>query len=181
LPASPPAYLDWLKYAFIAVIILGALALVAFSIRKARARTIQRGRAEEREIDWQWSPPGKGLASALRAGLDKLSELLNLAGQFGLGQRFRAAASIRWIYANLLRWATELGYPRQRSQTPYEFLGTLRGAFPALEPEMQAITDAYVRSHYGEVPDSESEIQKIRSQWERIQESEETGQENARQ
>jgi len=181
MPGSPPVYLEALKYVFIVLFILGVVALVAFSIRKARARAAQRSRSEEREIDWQWSPPGKGLASALRAGLDKLSELLNLAGQFGLGQRFRAAASIRWIYANLLRWATELGYPRQRSQTPYEFLGTLRGAFPALEPEMQAITDAYVRSHYGEVPDSESEIQKIRSQWERIQESEETGQENARQ
>jgi hypothetical protein len=174
LPASPPAYLDWLKYAFIAVIILGALALVAFSIRKARARTIQRGRAEEREIDWQWSPPGKGLGGALRAGLDKLSDLLNLAGQFGLGQRFRAAASIRWIYANMLHWAAELGYARQKWQTPYEFLGALRLAFPALDVEMHAITEAYVRSHYGEVPDSEAEIQKIRSHWERIQELEQT-------
>jgi hypothetical protein len=147
------------------------LALVAFSVQKARARAAERGRAEEREIDWASSPPGKGLAGALRAGLDKLGELFSLAGQFGLGQKFRAAASIRYIYANLLRWAAERGSARQDWQTPYEFLTTLRGAFPTLDGEMQSVTDAYVRSHYGQVPDTEAELQKIRSCWERIQES----------
>jgi hypothetical protein len=175
VPVSPPAYLEVLKYVFIALFILGVLALIAFSVHRARARAAERGRSEEREIDWQWSPPGKGLAHALRAGLDKLGELLNLAGQFGLGQRFRAAASIRWIYANLLRWAADLGQARQSSETPYEFQVTLRAAFPGLEAEMQAITEAYVRSHYGEVPDSESELQEIRSCWERIQESGQAG------
>jgi len=170
-PVAPPAYLEVLKYALIALFVLGVLALVAFSVQKARARAAERGRAEEREIDWASSPPGKGLAGALRAGLDKLGELFSLAGQFGLGQKFRAAASIRYIYANLLRWAAERGSARQDWQTPYEFLTTLRGAFPTLDGEMQSVTDAYVRSHYGQVPDTEAELQKIRSCWERIQES----------
>lgn len=170
-PVTPPAYLEFLKYALIALFVLGVLALVAFSIQKTRRRALERGRAEEREIDWESSPPGKGLAGALKARLSKLAELFNLVGQFGLGQKFRAAASIRYIYANLLRWAARRGSVRQESQTPYEFLTTLRGAFPTLDGEMQSVTEAYVRSHYGQVPDTDAELQKIRSCWERIQES----------
>jgi len=167
-PVAPPAYLDILKYAVVGVFILGVLALVAFSVRRARASAAESGRREEREVDWSLTTRGPGLLGAIRAGLDRVGQWLNLAGEFGLGQRFRAAASIRWIYANLLRWAAGMGHPRREWQTPYEFLQALAPAFPDLASEMQAITEAYVRSHYGELPDTEEELQKIRSCWERI-------------
>lgn len=166
-PPAPPAYLNVLKYAVVGLFILGVLALVAFSVRRVRAATTT-GRQEEREIDRTVAPAEPGLLNALRAGLDRAAALLKMAGEFGLGRRFRAAVSIRWIYANLLHWAAEMGHPREESQTPYEFLRVLAPAFPELGEDLRAITDAYVRSHYGEVPDAPDELQKIRSCWERI-------------
>jgi hypothetical protein len=172
-PGPPPAYLEYIKYAIVILFLLGILLFVAFSVRRIRARS-QEGRTEEREIDWEWSPPGKGLANAVRAGLDRLAELLRLAGQFGLGERFRAAASIRWIYANVLRLAAEAGHARQPSQTPYEFLPVLQMSFRGLDSELRAITEAYVRSHYGQVPDSPEALQHIRDCWERLRKNETT-------
>lgn len=169
-PTAPPVYLEVLKYAGVGVFILGVLALVAFSVRRAWA-TAAAGRQEEREIVRTAAPPESGLLNALRAGLGRAAAMLKMVGEFGLGKRFRAAVSIRWIYANLLRWAAEMGHPRRESQTPYEFLQALAPTFPDLGEELQAITDAYVRSHYGEVPDTPDELQKIRSCWERILES----------
>jgi hypothetical protein len=173
-PVAPPAYLEYIKYAIVLLFFLGILLFVAFSVRRMRARS-QEGRAEEREIEWEWSPPGKRLAGALRAGLDRLAELLRLAGQFGLGERFRAAASIRWIYANVLRLAAEAGHARQPSQTPYEFLPVLQASFQGFDSELKAITEAYVRSHYGQVPDSPEALQHIRDCWERLRKNETTG------
>jgi len=167
-PAPPPPYLDALKYAVVGLFVLGVLALVAFSVHRARARAATSGRQEEREFVRDTAPTTPGLLNALRAGRDRLGEWLNLVGQFGLGRRFRAAASIRWIYANLLRWAEGMGHPRKAWQTPYEFLQALMPAFPDLAPEFRAITEAYVRSHYGQLPETEAELQRIRSYWERI-------------
>ncbi len=167
-PAPPPPYLDALKYAVVGLLVLGILALVAFSVRRARAIAAASGRQEEREFVRDTAPASPGLLNTLRAGWDRLGDWLNLVGQFGLGQRFRAAASIRWIYANLLRWAAGMGHPRKAWQTPYEFLQALTPAFPDLAPELRAITEAYVRSHYGELPETEGELQRIRSCWERI-------------
>jgi hypothetical protein len=63
--------------------------------------------------------------------------------------------------------ATEAGYPRDKTQTPYEYLVTLHQAFPASEDEFTLITEAYVNAHYGQVPDSHEEIQRVRDSWER--------------
>lgn len=168
LVAPPPAYLEVIKYVIIGLFFLGILALVAFSFRRARARALARSREEEREIEWEWSLPGKGIMSGVRAGFDRLAEALRLASQFGLGQRFRAAVSIRWIYANLLRLAAEQGLSRQIWQTPYEFLPALERTFVGFEPDLRAITDAYVRTHYGELPETPEELRQVVAAWENI-------------
>jgi hypothetical protein len=61
------------------------------------------------------------------------------------------------------------GYPRAESETPLEFLGTLVGAWPDLELEMRAVTDAYVRVHYGELPETQAELEAIRAAWKHVQ------------
>jgi hypothetical protein len=104
----------------------------------------------------------------LRDGLDRLGELAGLVNRFGLGARFLAAVSIRRIYANVVRLASDAGYPRARSQTPYEYLPTLYRALPGSEADVQLITEAYVQAHYGQVPDSREELQRIRACWEQV-------------
>jgi hypothetical protein len=84
--------------------------------------------------------------------------------------RLYAAVSIRKIYANMARLAERQGFPRQPAQTPYEYLPALGLAFPDCQAEAAAITEAYVKVHYGEVPESLRELQHIRECWQQIRE-----------
>jgi hypothetical protein len=108
------------------------------------------------------------LQSAIQDGLDRLSALASAVGRFGPATRFFTALTVRRIYANLVRLATEAGYPRPKAQTPYEYLATLAEAFPDSAEEVAAITEAYVGAHYGQLPDSRQELERIRACWERV-------------
>ena len=68
-----------------------------------------------------------------------------------------------------MRLATKAGYPREKTQTPYEYLAVLCELWPGSSGDMTRITDAYVNSHYGQVPDSREELDRIRQCWERVQ------------
>jgi hypothetical protein len=98
-----------------------------------------------------------------------LAAVLGLLGRSGLRGLF-AALTIRRIYAQMTRLAAEQGYPRTASETPFEYEATARRAFPDVGAEVRAITRAYVAAHYGQVPDSEAELQEIRACWERLSE-----------
>jgi hypothetical protein len=111
-----------------------------------------------------------GVLGSLRGGWDRLRDMAGLVGQFGPGMRLYAAVSIRKIYANMARLAEREGYPRLPSQTPYEYLPALGLAFPNCRAEAAAITEAYVKVHYGQVPESAGELQRIRDNWQRIRE-----------
>jgi hypothetical protein len=110
----------------------------------------------------------RNLLDLLRAGRDRLGELAGLVDRLGASSRFLSAISIRRIYANLVRLATRAGYPRAATQTPFEYLETLYEALPGREAEVRCITQAYVAAHYGQVPDTREELQRIRDCWERV-------------
>jgi hypothetical protein len=123
---------------------------------------------ESRESVLSAGALANNLLALLQAGRDRLGQLAGLVDQFGLGSRLLSAITIRRIYANLVRLATRSGYPRPRSQTPFEYMETLREVFPGRESDVAMITAAYVSAHYGEVPDSRGELEQIRGCWERI-------------
>lgn len=78
------------------------------------------------------------------------------------------AARIRRIYADLIHLSARLGSPRPEEETPLEFLPTLRNCFPDGERDLEAITDAYNRARYGELPQSEAEMQALERAWDRL-------------
>jgi len=141
--------------------------IVLFTWRRLRQRDFQEGNLESRESLLSTGALASSLQGFLQDGLDRLGELADLVRRFGPGTRFLAAVSIRRIYGNVVQMATDAGYPRNKTQTPYEYLQTLHRAFPASEQEFTIITEAYVNAHYGEVPDSHEELQRIRDCWER--------------
>jgi hypothetical protein len=165
---SRPGILGALQVAMaigIPLLIVGLVLLLTwYRNRRAGAR----GADESRESLLSARAVGENLRSMLRDGLDRLGELAGLVNRFGLGARFLAAVSIRRIYANVVRLASDAGYPRARSQTPYEYLPTLYRALPGSEADVQLITEAYVQAHYGQVPDSREELQRIRACWEQV-------------
>ena len=154
-------------------VIIGIALVVIFFVLLLTWRRLRRSRFGDRENEeWESLLSGKVLASGLQAmvqeGLDRLAELAGLLRHFGPGARFLAAVSIRRIYANLVRLATEGGYPRAKAKTPHEYLQSLYQAFPGSEVDVDQITAAYVSAHYGQVPDSREGLQRIRDCWERV-------------
>jgi hypothetical protein len=135
-----------------------------------RLRQKRRGQAQEegRESLFSAGAVVDNLRTMFKDGLDRLGELAGLVSRFGPSSRFLAAVSIRRIYANLVRMATDSGYPRAKAETPYEYLQTLYVALPGSKEDLQVITDAYINAHYGQVPDDREELQRIRDCWERV-------------
>ena len=85
------------------------------------------------------------------------------------GQRARAAARIRQIYAGLMDLSARLERPRPEAQTPLEFLPALVALFDSQERELRLITEAYLRVRYGELPETRKEIDAVETAWKQIQ------------
>jgi hypothetical protein len=149
--------------------------ILLFTWRRVRQRGSEEGGDESRESLLSGGAVANSLQSFLQDRLERLGELTGLVRRFGPGSRFLAAVSIRRIYGNMVQMATEAGHPRDKTETPYEYLETLHRAFPASEQELTIITEAYVNAHYGEVPDSDEELQRIRDCWERARARESKG------
>jgi hypothetical protein len=110
------------------------------------------------------------LRELVETGKGRLTAALGLVQRRGWRGLF-AALTIRRIYAQMLRLAAHHGYPRAPFQTPYEYESTAARAFPDGATEVRVITEAYVAVHYGEVPESDAELQQVRACWERLKES----------
>ncbi|MBC8249557.1 MAG: DUF4129 domain-containing protein, partial [Anaerolineales bacterium] len=152
-PTQPPRWLiDVSRYVCLSLTGAGILAALALTLRRRLER--QRRGDEIRESLWSSAAFADGMLNSLRDGWDRLKDLAGLVGRFGPGMRLYAAVSIRKIYANMARLAERQGFPRQPAQTPYEYLPALGLAFPDCQTEAAAITEAYVKVHYGEVPES---------------------------
>ncbi len=103
-----------------------------------------------------------GLRKALFKRLKKLGDALGLVRQFGIGRDLFAAFTIRWAYARMERTARKRGFPRQVSQTPYEYRQLLAQAFPGGEKSIRVITNAYVAIRYGELPEDNNKLEAVR-------------------
>lgn len=92
------------------------------------------------------------------------------------GNRFRKlrssrayqAAYIRRIYAELLDFMEVLGKPRPAGITPLEYLPVLQELLPDVYADLDLITQVYVRVRYGELPETEHEINRLTQAWQRV-------------
>ncbi|MEM7335959.1 MAG: DUF4129 domain-containing protein, partial [Chloroflexota bacterium] len=79
---------------------------------------------------------------------------------------WRAALTIRRIYAQMSQLAADLDTPREKNETPYEFLSRLATLWPNHENEVSLITQAFVKVRYGELPENQEEFEAIKHAWE---------------
>jgi hypothetical protein len=101
------------------------------------------------------------LREVFRRGRDALNNALHTIGRFGMGRDLLAALTVRRAYAQMVRLAARQGFPRGVSQTPYEYRVTLAQAFPGGQAAIDTLTEAYVRVHYGEVPEGSEALQTV--------------------
>ncbi|OGO17934.1 MAG: hypothetical protein A2Z14_03125 [Chloroflexi bacterium RBG_16_48_8] len=105
----------------------------------------------------------------LKKLLDQFREGIETIQQFGIGRRMITATIIRRIYSLLLDTAADLGQPRHKAETPYEFQQKLSQIFPNQLEEIGTITNAYVQVRYGEIPEEERIITLVEEAWSSIE------------
>ncbi len=105
---------------------------------------------------------------------DEGNLLQRLLGRLGLLRDWQTAVSIRRIYRKMLHAADGSGYPRLETETPYEFLNTLAKAWPDNQQETRLITAAYVKVRYGELPETEQELEAIKAAWRTLEQTQPT-------
>ena len=93
------------------------------------------------------------------------SLLAKVLRRLGMLRNLRTAVSIRRIYQQMLYAADASGFPRLESETPFEYLKTLAQAWPDHSTETRLITQAYVNVRYGEIPETQAELDAIFSAW----------------
>jgi hypothetical protein len=149
---------------------LGAvvLAVVAGLFTLLRNRTVSRATEGEERENLESDSLLDSLRSALRRGLDSLLNFPGALARFGAGRDLIDALTIRRLYARLIARAAELGHPRARAQTPFEYQEQLKEAFPGFPTEIRLITQAYVNTHYGEVPETQDALSAVQSAVERM-------------
>jgi hypothetical protein len=75
---------------------------------------------------------------------------------------------VYFFYLALIRRSAESGLPRGLSQTPSEFATRLERALPEAEPEINALTEAFIEARYTPRPVEPEKANSVKEVWERI-------------
>jgi hypothetical protein len=154
------------------LIILGGLILLTgvaavLLIRSRSTKAMPAGLAESESLLSQ-DDPFKQLLHAVRKNaqsvIDRFAQRLGLRKD---GSQI-AAQRIRAIYIDLLNLAARLKHPRMIQQTPLEYLPELEKAFPDSQAALALITQAYQRIRYGELPETQDEVDAIENAWKMV-------------
>jgi hypothetical protein len=168
-PISAPPGLAAIRLILMGGLLVGLGALVIWIVRRQDWGGRQDG-GEDQESVFSSALFLENLRELVDTGRGRLTAALGLIQRRGW-RGLVAALTIRRIYAQMLRFAAHQGYPRAPFQTPYEYESTAVRAFPDGAAEVHTITEAYVAVHYGEVPETDAELEQIRACWERLKES----------
>ena len=160
---------SWVKLgrdAMLVFLLVAAILLVFLAVQRRRQRRA-RQRDVLRESVWSSDDLLDDLAGLLRGGWQRLRDGAAQGLAILRGERY-PLDSVRRIYASLNRLAEERGHPRREAETPYEYQGDLDAAWPEHAEEIQQLTEAYVRAHYGGRADTDEALAQARQAWERL-------------
>jgi len=75
---------------------------------------------------------------------------------------------VRYFYLSMAKRAAQAGRPRRPDQTPYEYRSALDARFPGLEPDLDSLTEAFVKARYSQGPVAQQEAEAVKPLWQRI-------------
>jgi hypothetical protein len=73
-----------------------------------------------------------------------------------------------YYYLSILRRAARQGFPRYRSQTPYEYDDALEPHLPYAQQEMMSLTQAFVEARYSPYPVDREQERQARTVWQKV-------------
>jgi hypothetical protein len=154
---------DWLTTIGRPLLLIGILLTIVIStIIGLRIRA----RRKHMAVEEQSSPINNRKKMSALPNLIPASEHIKRALNL---RRLWNAARIRYVYARLLELSARLGKVRKSASTPLEFQTQLSALFPDHIDNLGIITQAYIKTRYGEVPETDLEVKKVMSAWENIQ------------
>lgn len=172
LATTPPTALlvaiPIIKLALPLLIAIIMLLLIRSALRRRRIKLIRRNE-DTHESLWSWALFWTQLKAWLRALWQRLfPQRLATVAEIVSREESNVeptARDMREIYRAFLTWATKRGYPRKKSETPYELDTRLHSHLAFAEPEVSNITEAYTATRYGNIVPDESEVARIRNEW----------------
>lgn len=152
-----------------AILLLGFIIWRTASALGGRKRSVEN---DDREV-MEWSPRDimRGVAAWFR-GLFRGT--VQTAVQTVQHVRSRIAGPsypsdpVRRVYAQILYRASVNGLARPPAATPLEFQRALTHEWPDGAGDFAAVTEAYMRRRYGEMPSSPEEIAGLRRRWQHL-------------
>lgn len=157
---APPNASIQFPVQILSLLVMFAVILVVSLALGRMVRNLRRNVDNQRRIEGQFSGYGFNEAPGI---------LQQLQRRFDLLRRWRTAASIRELYRQMCNTAADYGYPRTESETPYEYLTTLLQAWPDNGIQVKLLTEAYVRVHYGELPENPDELKNLKAAWKTLE------------
>lgn len=189
-PLLPPAPVDaastplpWLEVAksllfwglFIAVLLFALVQYLRQHEEVIAALRKRRGLAWLGKLwDWLrafWQAAQKGIAGVVSAGLERIRPRQNLPRVVGGWVNLRKLdprQRVFFFYQAFLRRSSESGLPRSLSQTPLEFASRLDSALPEAEPDIEALTSAFIEARYTPRPVQPEKASRVKEAWEHL-------------
>ena len=165
-----PSLANWMqliKPILLWTFVILIVAAILFSISRWFLRE-RYSKVDERESIIERGDILKMIRQAIQKRLDELSQSLSRRRNLRASQRWLAAAKIRRIYSRLMDLAEKLGEPRPPAFTPLEFLPVLEDILPERQDEIDLITQAYLGIRYGELPETNREVELVEDAWDRV-------------
>ncbi len=115
-----------------------------------------------------WAQAEKAGAAVRRAVALRLRGGAALAGS-GWRRRPRGPRElVRYYYLSVVQRAERAGTPRRGNQTPEEYSRRLRDRVPEAEPDLEAVTEAFVEARYSDHPIDQDYAGGVRPHWESV-------------
>ncbi|MCL4263058.1 MAG: DUF4129 domain-containing protein [Anaerolineae bacterium] len=75
---------------------------------------------------------------------------------------------IRYFYLSTVKRAAEQGQPRHPDETPLEFAEDLKTSWPDAEPEIEELTEAFLRARYSPENIEKEDVNPVKQQWRQV-------------
>jgi hypothetical protein len=164
------AIIPFIKIIIPVLLIALAIIIIRWAVRRRRnlRATGKRKGADLHESLWSWNLFWHQFKALLRSLFGRFFPQKQIAQEPLALEEIHGgptARSIREVYRALLRGAALRGYPRSKNETPSEFQQRLDEKTPLAEPQLTALTDAYIATRYGGAVPAEADVAQVRQQW----------------
>lgn len=144
---------------FLPILLVAATIFLVIAFLRHRKQQREQVQQEKHESLWSWRRFCEQFKAFLLTLLSKFVSLFSRRKHVANDKSERIVKedtllpptqkSIREIYRAFMRRAESRGFPRQQSETPFEFRVRLSEQFPAAETQLRVITQAYTTVRYG--------------------------------